>query len=256
MKQILILVCTILIGLSAFGQTTPLTAKQKEELYPTKKVVSRYHNNWTQTHYPKRIKQFMGKPLEYGDIVFIGNSITEKGKDWSEKFGVAHIRNRGISGDVTDGVLKRLDEVTYFKPKAVFILIGINDLFSLHHDVDNRHQLTYDKVVPSAKYVAHNILRIAKVIHRKSPGTRIYVQTILPTRRDYLKEDILTVNKLIKKHESKGCYDVIDLFGQFVDANGDMQKELTVDGVHLNEKGYEKWVGFEKPLIQNIAKQD
>ena len=58
-------------------------------------------------------------------IIFIGNSITEGGKNWSEKFNIPNIRNRGISGDVTDGVLERLDEIIFFKPKAVFILIGI-----------------------------------------------------------------------------------------------------------------------------------
>ncbi|MFB6319709.1 GDSL-type esterase/lipase family protein [Saccharicrinis sp. FJH54] len=255
MKQIIILFLSVIISSSLFGQTNRSSSKQEEKLYPTRETVSRYHNNWTQKHYPQRISAFMKDPLEEGDIVFIGNSITEKGKDWSDKFGIPHIRNRGISGDVTDGVLKRLDEVIYYKPEAVFILIGINDLFSIHHDADNRHQLVYDKIVPSDKYVARNILRIAKEIRHKSPGTKVFVQTLLPTRRDYLKEDILFVNKWIKKNESKGFYKVIDLYSHFVDENGDLKKELTIDGVHLSASGYEKWVNLEKPSIQEIAKE-
>ena len=66
--------------------------------------------------------------MNFNEIVFIGNSITEGGKNWSEKFNIPNIRNRGIGGDVTDGVLERLGEIIFFKPKAVFILIGINDL--------------------------------------------------------------------------------------------------------------------------------
>ena len=241
----------VLLTINTFGQTSPLSTKELAKLYPTKKVISRYHNNWTQKYYPKRIQEFKNEPLEFGEIVFIGNSITEGGLDWSGKFGKAHIRNRGIAGDITDGVLKRLDEITYFKPRAVLILIGINDLFSLHHEEDNP-ALSYDKIVPSTKYVGKNILKITKIIHRKSPLTKIYVRTLLPTRREYLKKDILSVNEMIRKNEVKGYYEVIDLYVQFVDTNGELKKELTKDGVHLNNKGYEKWVKFEKPIIERF----
>ena len=54
--------------------------------------------------------------------------------------------NRG-GGDTTDGVLARLDEIIYFKPKAV-LLIGINDLWnnpqtdsSIKRIGNNIHQL-------------------------------------------------------------------------------------------------------------------
>ena len=237
--------------MNSFGQSSQLSTKELAKLFPAKKIVSRYHNNWTQTYYPKRIQEFKKEPLEFGEIVFIGNSITEGGLDWSGKFGIEHIRNRGIAGDVTDGVMKRLNEITFFKPKAVFILIGINDLFSLHHKEDNP-ALQYDKVVPSPEYIGKNILKIAKIIHRKSPVTKIYVRTLLPTQREYLKEDILLVNNIIRKNEAKGYYKVIDLYAQFADIKGELIQQLTNDGVHLNEKGYEKWVNFEKPIIEGL----
>jgi lysophospholipase L1-like esterase len=251
MKKLFSILLLIALSINTFGQSSQLSTKELTKLFPTKKVVSRYHNNWTQNYYPKRIQAFKMEPLEFGEIVFIGNSITEGGLDWSGKFGKAPIRNRGIAGDVTDGVLKRLNEITYFKPKAVLILIGINDLFSLHHEEGNP-DLNYDKVVPSTEYIGKNILKIAKIIHRKSPVTKIYVRTLLPTRREYLKEDILLVNKMIKKNEVKGYYEVIDFYAQFVDTNGELIKELTKDGVHLNDKGYEKWVSFEKPIIEGL----
>jgi lysophospholipase L1-like esterase len=249
-KQLFFLIA-IVFSMNALGQSKPLTVKEKAKLYPTKEIVSHYHNDWTQSHYKKRIEDFENKPLESDEIVFIGNSITEKGRDWTEKFNIAHIRNRGIAGDVTDGVLKRLNEIVYFKPKAVFILIGINDLFNLHHE-EAGGNFKYDKIVPSTDYVGKNILKITKIIHRKSPETKIYIQTVLPTRREYLKEDVLSVNKIIKKNEAKGYYKVVDLYSQFVDENGELIKALTVDGVHLSDKGYEKWVKIEKPLIEGL----
>jgi lysophospholipase L1-like esterase len=250
-KKIISALFLIVLSINTLGQSSQLSTKELAKLFPTKKIVSRYHNNWTQKYYPKRIQEFKKEPLESGEIVFIGNSITEGGLDWSGKFGIAHIRNRGIAGDVTDGVMKRLNEITYFKPKAVFILIGINDLFSLHHEEDNR-ALQYDKVVPSPKYIGKNILKIAKIIHRKSPVTKLYVRTLLPTRREYLKEDILLVNKIIRKNEAKGYYEVIDFYAQFVDTKGELIEQFTKDGVHLNDKGYKKWVDFEKRIIEGL----
>lgn len=252
-KNLFAALSLIVLSINTFGQSSQPSTKELSKLFPTKKVVSRYHNNWTQKYYGKRIQEFKNEPLEFGEIVFIGNSITEGGLDWSGKFGIEHIRNRGIAGDVTDGVMKRLNEITYFKPKAVFILIGINDLFSLHHEEDNP-ALKYDKVVQSLEYIGKNILKIAKIIHRKSPVTKIYVRTLLPTRRQYLKEDILLVNKMIRKNEVKGYYEVIDFYAQFVDTKGELIEQLTKDGVHLNYKGYEKWVNFEKPIIEGLYK--
>jgi len=251
MNKLFFTLLLTIISISSFGQSCEDSTKVLPNLYPMKENTSRYHNNWTKNYYPKRIQDFKHAPLQTGEIVFIGNSITEGGADWSNKFGIAHIRNRGIAGDVTDGVLKRLDEVTHYKPKAVFILIGINDLFSLHHQEDNP-ALKYDKVVKSPQYIGKNILKIAKIIHRKSPGTRIYVRTLLPTRRAYMKEDLLAVNKIIRKNEAKGFYTMIDLYSQFVDTQGELISQLTTDGVHLNESGYQKWVKFEKPIIERL----
>lgn len=247
MKAIYYLPCLMLLFcLTAIGQF--VHAKQKT-LYPTGEVVSKYHNNWTRVHYKKRITEFMNYPLQENEMVFIGNSITEKGGDWSEKFGVEHIRNRGISGDVTDGVLKRLDEITHSQPRAVLILIGINDLYNLHHDQDARSSLQYYKIVPSARYVARNIVKITRKIHRHSPETKIYVRTILPTRREFLKQDILKVNALLTKYAAKENYLLINLYAQFVDDEGLLRKEYTNDGLHLNNKGYELWVKHEKTLM-------
>ncbi|GGF71594.1 GDSL-type esterase/lipase family protein [Wenyingzhuangia marina] len=239
-------VCTSLFAQE--NNTTP------SDLFPSEKVVTRYHNDWTIKNYQSRIATFEKDVPEFGDVFFIGNSITQQGNDWNEKFELNHIKNRGIAGDVTDGVIARLNEIVYYKPKAVFILIGINDLFNLHHDVDNSHNLKYDKIIPSAKYVGKNIIKISKIIHEKSPNTKIFVRTVLPTTRSFLKDEILEINKMIKKGAHKGFYSVVDLYSVFVDESGFMQKELTKDGVHLNDKGYQQWVAFEKPILLEFYK--
>ena len=60
-------------------------------------------------------------------LFFKGNSLTEQAGDWSKRLNIATVKNRGIAGDITYGVLQRLNEIWYYKPTAVFILIGINE---------------------------------------------------------------------------------------------------------------------------------
>ena len=212
-----------------------------DHLYPNEDLVIENHDEWGGGNYKKVIKEFKSNPLNYGDIVFLGNSITSGGKDWSKRLKHPNIRNRGIGGDVTDGVLARIDEIIYFKPKAVFLLIGINDLWN-NNSPNN----------PSAEYIANNIIQIAQVINAETPKTKIYVQTVLPIEKEQYKTSILKVNEIIKANEKENLYQIVDLYSIFVNENGLIRKELSTDGIHLNEMGYDAWVEFIKPLIYSI----
>jgi hypothetical protein len=61
------------------------------------------------------------------EIVFLGNSITD-GAEWFELLDNKKCINRGISADITEGILLRLDAITKLQPKKLFIMIGVNDL--------------------------------------------------------------------------------------------------------------------------------
>lgn len=220
-------------------------------LYPEGDVVSEYHNDWTRKHYKRRISTFKANPLAPGDIVFIGDSITEKGGDWEKRFGLSGIANRGIAGDVSDGVLKRLEEIVQAKPRAVFILIGVNDLFNYHHEQDTG-RLVYFGIIPSVAFIADRINKITRYISDASPDTEIFVRTVLPTRRSFLNADIVKLNGLIKQNEKAGVYSVIPFYEAFVDEKGWLKAEFTEDGVHLNEQGYRHWVKVEAPILQSL----
>ncbi|MCC6760947.1 MAG: GDSL family lipase [Chitinophagaceae bacterium] len=224
----------LLISLMSCDTTISRSNDKLDSLYPAANVVVKYHNNdWSRNNYIQRIQSFKNDPLKMGEIVFIGNSLTEQGGDWSVKFGMKGIRNRGIAGDVSDGVLLRLDELTYYKPKSVFLLIGVNDIFNLQGGGG----------IPSADYIANNILKIAKKIKAGSPGTNVYVQTILPSTAA-LTSNTLLINALIKRNGQSGDYETIDLYTAFNNGQGVMRPELTTDGLHLNDAGYKVWVNF------------
>ncbi|WP_309641271.1 GDSL-type esterase/lipase family protein [Flavobacterium sp.] len=206
----------------------------KDNLYPPPDIVIPYHSDWTKNHYPEKIKEFEANPLSFGDIVFIGNSITEFGGDWGKRFNNPKIKNRGISGDVTEGVLNRLGEIYYYKPTAVFLKIGINDLFN--------ESL-------SSEYVGNNIVKIVKNIKKYSPKTAVYAQTILPTSNEKMITKIQATNAILKNNSKKYGYTLIDLHSAFADKNDLMIKDYTVDGVHLSEAGYTVWVDFIKAYL-------
>jgi lysophospholipase L1-like esterase len=204
-----------------------------DNLYPSNDVIISTHSDWTKTHYPQRIAEFKANPLEMNDIVFIGNSITEQGENWSQKVNKSTAKNRGIAGDTTEGILARLNEITFYKPEKLFLLIGINDLFHNPDAVQNIHK---------------NILKIVDEINSKSPDTEIFVQSILPTTTENLISKITELNAVLKNSAFEKPYTFINLHQRFVLLDGKMNMGFSTDGVHLNEKGYEIW----SEIIKNI----
>jgi lysophospholipase L1-like esterase len=216
---------------------TPTPVTDTSTLYPSPNVVIPYHSAWTKTHYIERIAEFKANPLQFGDIVMVGNSITEQGGNWGHRFNNRKVKNRGISGDVTAGVINRLAEIYYYKPKKVFIKIGINDLF-------------HNELTP--EYVANNIKSIVYKIHLESPITKIYVQTILPTANNTsLKAKIATTNSILKAMPPADYLQIIDLHSRFADQNDLMIGSYTNDGLHLTELGYLAWQNYIIEFVNN-----
>jgi lysophospholipase L1-like esterase len=187
--------------------------------------------------YSPLVGQFRAFPPGKKDIVFLGNSITFWG-DWGERFKKLKIKNQGIPGDITFGVLDRIHEVISGKPSKVFILIGINDIA--------RH-------IPDS-VIIRNYIRIIDRIRAGSPATKIFFQTLLPTNASfhaltshYHKEkDILEINAALRKIASEKKIGLIDLYAHFADASGNLIKDYSWDGVHLTQKGYAQWVKILK----------
>ncbi|MFT3902278.1 MAG: GDSL-type esterase/lipase family protein [Niabella sp.] len=196
--------------------------------------------SWDSTYRPSgyalRTAQFSEFAHSKKDIIFLGNSITA-GVDWAELLQNSRAKNRGISGDITFGVLERLHEVVAGKPKKVFILIGINDI---------------SRNIP-VSVILGNYKRMIAQIKAGSPSTKIYFQTVLPVnsnippkKNHYGKdEQIDAVNKGLKELcniEKVGCIDIHPYFVK----DGKLNEEYTYDGLHLNIKGYKLWASILK----------
>lgn len=194
------------------------------------------------TFYYQRATLFEALPTSKSDIIFLGNSITNGG-EWAELLGNPHAKNRGISGDTTQGVLDRLSTVTKGKPSKIFLLIGTNDL-SRGKSVDE---------------VAKNVEKIVECVKRESPKTKLYVQSVFPVNPKFKmfsghmdrQKDIAVLNAKIKAVAARHGVTYIDVYTSLVTPSTDvMNPEYTNDGLHLLGKGYLKWVEVLKPYLK------
>jgi len=254
-----ILIATLLYtGIVVAEENIQEKINTPDSFYPEKNTSIKYQQEWQMNFYNERIEEFKKDPIGQNKIVFLGNSITEGGGNWNARFGFKNIVNRGISGDITEGVLDRLDEIIYYKPIAVFLLIGINDIFNA--DIPDRGKIT-------PLYVSNNILKIADQITSQSPSTKIFIQTILPINHEIYTEingwfpdhpiplpiQINQINSLIKNNDLGNKYTIIDLHSAFVNKHGLMDKAYSNDGVHLNDAGYQLWVEYVGKDVQSLA---
>ncbi|WAC41765.1 GDSL-type esterase/lipase family protein [Pedobacter sp. SL55] len=201
----------------------------------TVKIDSNYAN-W---YYQQRMEYFAKTPIPQNAIIFLGNSITERA-EWQELLADSKypIVNRGIGGDNSFGILARMDEIVAAKPKAVYLMDGINDQFrKLPHDVS-----------------VYNYKRIIRKIKQQSPKTKIYVESCLPinesmTKEAYTKDRNVLVpalNQKIKALAEAEGVTYIDICPIFQDDKGVLKQEFTIDGVHLKAAAYIDWVKFLK----------
>ena len=199
--------------------------------------IAKWDSTFRPGSYGLKVDLFKSYPNSKRDIIFLGNSITA-GVDWAELLSIKNIRKRGISGDITFGLLERLEEVIEGKPAKVFVLIGINDIA---------------RNIPDS-LIIQNYKKIIHAIHSRSPKTRIYFHTVLPVNNEFKPtknqfnkdEHILYINEALKKMAQNERITIIDIYPHFLDANGKLNKNYTEDGLHLNAEGYKVWAGILK----------
>ena len=181
------------------------------------------------------------------DAVFIGDSITE---GWSfflpEFFSDNNFINRGIGGQTTSQMLIRFrQDVVNLKPKSVVILAGINDIA--------RNTKFY-----SLEIIAENIFSMVELA--KINGIVPIICSVLPADEFRWNPDILPADSVIKLNDLLEAYAnnnqvlYLNYFDEMNNNNGGLQVELTSDGVHVTEKGYELMSILAKQSISSTYK--
>ena len=171
------------------------------------------------------------------NVVFFGDSITDY-YDLDKYFPNVKKVNSGISGnrtwDLKDDMYNRLYR---YNPSKIVLLIGINNYLYENSSVET--------VVDDIKEIGNNI-------HKELPNSEIIIQSIYPVNDDWqlnhnevpqsdtLTKKIIDSNDKIKKYCEEKNYIYIDMFKELSDDNCEFKREYTDDGLHPNEKGYEK----------------
>jgi lysophospholipase L1-like esterase len=146
---------------------------------------------------------------------------------------------RGIGGDVINGVIDRLDEVTESKPSKIFLMIGINDL-SRRRKVEQ---------------ILSDYKKLIELIIEKSLETNLFIQSILPTdnRANLQNTDIVLINSGLESLAQKYNLTFINLFDLLKTDFNVLNKSLSNDGLHLNGQGYLIW---KKAIQQYIPSSE
>lgn len=172
-------------------------------------------------------------PVERGDVVFLGDSITQGGK-WHEMFPDVAVKNRGIGGDTSQGVLDRLHTITSGKPSKVFLEIGTNDIAAL---VD-------------AETIRANVGKIIERIHAESPGTEVFVESVLP-RDPLLTPAVKRLNEHLEPETREKDATWIDVFPVFANEDSSaIREEYANDRLHLMGPGYVAWREALAPYVR------
>lgn len=190
--------------------------------------------------YAQRASLFELLPIGSEDIVFVGNSLTH-GCEWAELFSMPNVKNRGINGDIIEGINQRIEPVLKGKPAKIFLLVGVNDV---------SHNLSADSIATAAG-------KLIDRIRTESPETRLYVQSLLPINNSFKryknifgKEQVIRdINSRLAAMADEKGFTWVNCRPIFADADDNLDPQYTNDGLHLLGTAYLAWRDFLLPYI-------
>jgi lysophospholipase L1-like esterase len=176
-------------------------------------------------------------------IVFAGDSITDrynlnKYYQYDDKIVV----NSGIGGYQTKNVIARFyNLIEQHEADKVFLLIGTNDL---------GFYVDRDKVVT-------NIEKIFEDTREVNPKAKLYYQTIYPVNRELNdnlagrnNKDIKYINEKMKSYCETHNITYLDIYSKLVDEDDNLSRDYTLDGLHLNDAGYDVVTSILKKYVE------
>jgi lysophospholipase L1-like esterase len=182
-------------------------------------------------------------------VVFMGDSITDGwGRQYGQFFPGKPYVNRGISGQTTPQMLIRFrPDVIALKPKVVVFLAGTNDI------AGNTGPMTLEAI-------EDNFASMAELA--QANNIKVVLSSVMPVC-DYIKpqterrppEKIIALNAWIKDYASRNGFVYLDYYSAMLDGKQMFRKELTYDGLHPNDAGYEVMGPLaEKAIATALAK--
>lgn len=178
-----------------------------------------------------------------GQTLFVGSSLMEifPIEKWEEAGEVTfshYIYNRAVRATTISFLLEHIEsQIFNLEPSKIFINIGTNDI---------------GFEIPEEEFL-NNYDQILSQIESKLPQTQVYVMRYYPINTVDFGQDsdektlfetrsnkkFQKASDKIKKLADNHHFHFIDVNDGLSDENGNLKKELTFDGAHLNPAGYQ-----------------
>ena len=161
----------------------------------------------------------------HADVVMIGDSLTQ-GAEWKEIFPTVNIANRGIGGDRSDDILRRLPTTLETTPHKAFLMFGINDFFILQ---------TVDATFANYRLVVEGL---------SEQNVQVFIQSTLECSRETCGEildNIRALNGDLRTYASENGLPFININRGLTSKPDGLLKQYTYDGTHLLGSGYLEW---------------
>lgn len=190
-------------------------------------------------YYASKIEKYAQENEKYQDyevdVAFLGDSLTD-GYRVEEYYSEFLVSNRGISGETTTGLEKRLKVSVYdLKPKVIVMLIGANNMDTMFSNYEN----------------------ILQGIKTNLPNTKVILLSLTAMGGEHWghKNQLAAYNNVtIKKYAEKYGYDYVDLFYSLFDETiGEVYDGYTIDGGHFTQLGYDVVTSQVKPVVINAV---
>jgi lysophospholipase L1-like esterase len=191
-------------------------------------------------HWQQRNQTISEAKTDKYKVIFLGNSLTEMW-DINYYFNDSTLLNAGITGDFSEGLTKRLDNIIKLKPTKLFIEIGINDMIE---------KISLDEICA-------NYREVIKMVQAQSPQTKIFIQSNLPViinRPSFLTDDkdvnnrVLQQNENLKKIAKEFNLTYIDIHTTFI-KHPNLDELFIPDGIHLTPTAYNLWKTILMPYL-------
>ena len=179
-------------------------------------------------------------------ICFIGNSITHYwggtpaapivngSKSWDKYMEPLEIRNFGFGWDRVENVLWRVyhDELDGYNADQILLNIGTNNL----------HLNTNKEIIDGLE-------QVIRAIKQRQPAAKLLIMGLYPRRNDELK--VVELNSLISKLASENEINYMDVGEFLLNKDAKIDEALFLDGLHPNNKGYNKIAPEIENYLQN-----
>jgi lysophospholipase L1-like esterase len=184
------------------------------------------------------------------NVIFLGDSITEgwlhAGKElWEQNYVPLHALNFGVTGDKTQQLLWRMENlgIANLKPKVAVIMIGTNNTDS------------------TPEQIAEGIHAVIAKTRNMYPGIKMILMSLTPNLR--ANEKMMAVDAIIRHFENdKDLFylDLVPLMTSTIVTTPEGKTEqswrgISSDHLHPDATGYQIWMQALNPMLSKLLQE-